>query len=619
MTMRPRSFDSEAATETAVSDLLRRFDPLKDPAAATTTPTAGTESVIFRGPIEGTYFVAASDARAALRDVADFVCDGTDDHVEINAAWQAVDDLNIGGGRVVLSAGTFNITDGVVVNPDQGEPGVMIGAGRGATLISMVSGSDTSAVRVRAGSTVRDFSILVTGTTTITRGALEIDETDSAAFNISIDTDDGVGIWCDGPRSRVESCDVITRTDATHGIFVHADASGSKIVDNYIIECRQHGIEIDGDAGGTGEHTQVSGNTILNPSRQTADTYDGIHMEGPFATDHGPTIIGNIIYKDGGVDFRDGILIGAANVVDVTVVGNTIGGGVGRKAIFVAGVRSHVGSNRIIGGIEVTGDDNHITGNTVAIVNDSDNGIVVSGDRNSLFDNKIFPQSGSDPTVGLEIQSGANDTVVGFNDLEQTGTQVTDAGTNTILLGTNVGSPLTTKGDIHGFTTVDDRLGVGTNDQIIVADSGEGIGFKWDDHTAWGNWTPAYTNLTVGNGTVVSRVLQIPGNPGLVIVHYELEFGTTTTIDGTSPTISTPVTAASTYSANQNWIGGGVLLDAGTSFFTAWVRFSTVDRFEVLALDTSQAHIRGATVSASVPMTWTTGDKLTFDARFEPA
>ncbi len=433
--MRPRSLDPEAATETAVSVLLRRQDALTDPAAATTAAaTAATGAGVFRGPIEGTYFVAASDARADIRDVADFVCDGTADHVEINAAWQAVEADNIGGGRVVLSAGTFNITDGVIVNPDQTEPGVMVGAGRGATLISMVSGSDTSAVRVRAGATVRDFSILVNGTAVVSRGALEIDETDSSAFQISVDSDDGVGIWCDGPRSRVESCDVITRDDGTHGIFVHADASGSKIINNYVIESRQHGIMIDGDAGGTGEHTQVSGNTIVNPSRQTADTYDGIHMEGPFLADHGPTIVGNIIYRDGGVDYRDGVLVAAANVVDVTITGNTVGAGVGRWAINMDGVRSLASGNRLMGGIDVGGDDNHITGNMVAIINDDSNGIVVGGDRNSIMSNKVFPQSGSDPTVGLEILSGATANVVGHNDLEQTGTNFTDAGTSTVVL-----------------------------------------------------------------------------------------------------------------------------------------------------------------------------------------
>jgi len=40
-------------------------------------------------------------------------------------------------------------------------------------------------------------------------------------------------------------------------------------------------------------------------------------------------------------------------------------------------------------------------------------------------------------------------------------------------------SPLTTKGDLYGFSTSDARIPIGTNNQVLTADSAESLGLKW--------------------------------------------------------------------------------------------------------------------------------------------
>ncbi len=64
-----------------------------------------------------------------------------------------------------------------------------------------------------------------------------------------------------------------------------------------------------------------------------------------------------------------------------------------------------------------------------------------------------------------------------LDDVNLTGLTQTDGKYN---LGSGAGSsPLTTKGDLYTFTTVDARLGVGTNGQVLKANSATATGLEW--------------------------------------------------------------------------------------------------------------------------------------------
>ncbi len=60
-----------------------------------------------------TYVVAASDSTAASKAQADYVCDGTADDVQIQAA---IDALPAGGGKIILLEGTYKIDAPVNIN-----------------------------------------------------------------------------------------------------------------------------------------------------------------------------------------------------------------------------------------------------------------------------------------------------------------------------------------------------------------------------------------------------------------------------------------------------------------------------------------------------------------------
>jgi hypothetical protein len=79
-------------------------------------------------------------------------------------------------------------------------------------------------------------------------------------------------------------------------------------------------------------------------------------------------------------------------------------------------------------------------------------------------------------------------------------------------------TPLTTKGDLFTFSTLDARLGVGANGTLLTADSAEATGLKWAAATAAGaNWSLLNSGGTALTGATTITVSGISGKDKIAI------------------------------------------------------------------------------------------------------
>jgi len=126
------------------------------------------------------------------------------------------------------------------------------------------------------------------------------------------------------------------------------------------------------------------------------------------------------------------------------------------------------------------------------------------------------------------------------------------------------------------------------------------------------SYTPTLTNLTLGNGTMNAKYVRINK---FIYGQISIVFGATT-IMGSSPSISLPVTGATVVSQ----IGPQVyLLDSGTAFYLAGATMSTT-AMTPFAINVAGTYpTNSANFSLTVPFTWATNDSIFITFEYEAA
>jgi len=131
---------------------------------------------------------------------------------------------------------------------------------------------------------------------------------------------------------------------------------------------------------------------------------------------------------------------------------------------------------------------------------------------------------------------------------------------------------------------------------------------------AWVSWTPSYTNITVGNGTVVAKYIQLGKT---TIAHFQLTAGTTSSWTASGTHLTLPATANSRYgNANSfNTVGTVMFNHVGGAIYTgpASITASTSDIF-IYFFSATASQITGST-----PIGFSSTDVLSIDFTYEAA
>lgn len=317
-----------------------------------------------------------------------------------------------------------------------------------------------------------------------------------------------------------------------------------------------------------------AGGTPSSPSNTAASNRTGEIIFQQFSGGAFSEVASIVGYQDGKVDIESS----DARVSNVPIVTTTGTQTLTNKTLTApklgsAGFIADVNGNEVI--------------KTSATVASAVNEITVTNAATAT--NPSIAATGGDTNISLNLVSKGSGAVLA------NGVQVADLTSSQTFLSKTIDAGLNT---ISGLT----------NSSLSTASGALG--------GAWQSWTPTWTNLTVGNGTVTARYTQVGKT---VKFRIGLVFGSTTSVSG-SVSFSLPVTAV-TYSGTVGLqpFGTGRILDAGTASYDGAVLYNSTTTANLRVYNAAGTYLGSTVFSSTVPFTWTTNDEFYYTGQYEAA
>ena len=130
-------------------------------------------------------------------------------------------------------------------------------------------------------------------------------------------------------------------------------------------------------------------------------------------------------------------------------------------------------------------------------------------------------------------------------------------------------------------------------------------GTGWQDYFILSDaFTPTFTNLTVGNGTLTARYFAAGA---AIVASINFVFGSTSAITGA---VSFTLPGSANTSFNNQYLGQVRYLDASAGYFSGNCSQSSGTTGELLATRADGTYTYDSGITATVPMTWTTTDQF---------